>query len=181
MGGWRRPFLASLYLKEKLNNNSETTIGSKNIAKHGHRIKADHPASIKNQVDEIVANGDNGPQPLPGLKIEALSNDVLEKIYPDGTVHSNVRYDGNKGFDNVVFTNTDGDTIRIEKTVQNTDKSIKIIASHFLMREFEKELSFTEQGDIQNVGNRNYYYKYDNKGRWKLLNRDGYLIRREIY
>lgn len=57
---------------------------------------------IESQLDEIVANGDNGPQPIAGLKTEALSHDVLEKIYPDGTVYSNVHYSGNNGFDNIV-------------------------------------------------------------------------------
>lgn len=80
-----------------------------------------------------------------------------------------------------IFTNTDGDTIRIEKTIPNEDESIKIIASNFLYREFEHEMSYTKYGDVLVAKNRKYQYKYDKNGNWKLLSRDGYLIRREIF
>lgn len=61
---------------------NSTYIGKKNIANNGHRIKADHPPSIKNKVDEIVANGDQS-----GVLTEELSSEVLENIYPNGTVY----------------------------------------------------------------------------------------------
>lgn len=96
-------------------------IGKKNIANNGHRIKVDHPVHIKNQVDDIVANGDNvnnPPDVWPGKKTEDLSNDVLGEIYPDGTVYSNIHYEGNKGFDNIVVM-PDGSVIINEAKQMN--------------------------------------------------------------
>lgn len=80
-----------------------------------------------------------------------------------------------------ILINTEGDTIRIEKIIQQEDKSIKNLASNFLQREFEKETTYSEHGDTKFVNNRNYEYKYDNNAVWKFVSRGGYLIRREIF
>ena len=92
-------------------------IGKKNIANNGHRIKVDQPQSIKNKVDDIVANGDQ-----LGTKTEELSSEVLDHIYSDGTVYGppthNIHYQGNKGFDNIVVM-PDGSVIINEAKQMN--------------------------------------------------------------
>jgi len=79
----------------------------------------DQPGSIKNKVDDIVANGDQ-----LGTKTEELSSEVLEKIYPDGTVYGppnfNIHYEGNKGFDNIVVKPDGSVVINEAKQISST-------------------------------------------------------------
>ena len=49
---------------------------------------------------------------------------MLEKIYPDGTVYSNVHYSGNQGFDNIVVM-SDGSVI-INEAKQMTAGSVTL-------------------------------------------------------
>ncbi len=103
---------------------NQTYIGKKNIANNGHRIKVDQPQSIKNKVDDIVANGDQ-----LGTKTEELSSEVLDQIYPSGTIYGppthNVHYQGNKGFDNIVVM-PDGSVIINEAKQMSSTGSVTL-------------------------------------------------------
>jgi len=119
-----------------------------------------------------VLSSDDASSILFDEKAMEKYENAMRKI-TDGEISLN---DGLK-----IFTNTEGDTIRIEKTVQNNDGSIKVIANNFLRRETEKEILYNAKGDVYLINNRKYKHKYDDRGRWRLLNRGGFLIGREIF
>ncbi len=79
-----------------------------------------------------------------------------------------------------IFTNTQGDTVRIVKTRLKKD-AIEVLAENHLRKKKETRLRYSLNGEILSANRINYQYKYNDKGLWVLLNRGGNLFRREIY
>lgn len=79
-----------------------------------------------------------------------------------------------------IFTNIDGDTVRIEKLILHED-FMELLTENILRTTKKKRFKYSWEGDILERKFFSYSYKYNKDGFWTLLNRGGRLFSRRIY
>lgn len=104
---------------------TKTYIGKGNIAENANRIKVIEGTPLKNQIDNIVANGDP-----TGSLTESLSHDFYKDVYgvtPRSDLH--LTAPPNTGFDNVIFLE-DGGVIINEAKQMSSAGTVSLNASN---------------------------------------------------